>query len=1179
MQTARIPHLPKPARRGHRIEGPAAVVSTQPTNAVALVMAMAVAGAAFALTGCGAPAQPESTVPKMAAPSPMVAMPAPMPFPVSDGEGRVTKLLRFPDVHQNLVVFTYGGDLWLVPTTGGTASRLTSHPGLELFAKFSPDGKWVAFTGQYGGDEQIYIVSVGGGEPRQLTYYPARGPLPARWGYDNQVYGFTPDGTRVLFRSLRDSFDIGNSKLYTVPVAGGAAEPLPMPSAGAGDVAPDGDRLVYSPLFRDFRTWKRYSGGWAQDLYIFDPAGPSAVRITDDPHSDRDPMWVGQDIFFNSDRSGTSNLYKYNVEQKSTTPITSYDDWDVRWPSADAGGQIVFEQNGELSLLTAESGQVRKLDIYVPDDGMNRRPQRISAAGNIEHFDISPKAERALFIARGDLFSVPTKHGLVRNLTHSPNAHERDAAWSPDGEQLVYISDASGEEELWVIDHRGQSEPRQLTRGNQARLRSPIWSPNGRWIAYSDQNGKLFVIPATGGQAREVADEPYGYMWDYRWSPDGRHLAFSLNDQSFMASIYIWSASDSQTRRITGELFDEGNPVWHPSGEYIYFVSRREFQPQIDVVEWNYARNRDLVILGMALNKDAANPFGPRNDEVGKQEDKGGADDKGAAGAKDKSLPQVKIDFDGLSERIFRVPLAPDNYGALGVTKTHLIYRKTGAFYYGRDSGTKPVLFSYDMKERKETKMAADVSNWAISDDGSAVLVKQGPKYRVLAVGKPAGGPGGAPGAGGDADKPLPVDKLMVTRIPAQEWQVVFGEVWRRFRDFFYVDNMHGYDWQALRAKYEPLLAHVGHRSDLNYLIGEMIAELNVSHAYVAGGDEGLPKRPNVALLGARFSLDGRQGRYRISSVFRGQNSESRYRAPLTEVGVEVAEGDYVLAINGQELTPDTNPYQLLHMAPGQPVELLLNSRATMNGARTVLVEPLSTETDLLYLAWVADNRRKVAEATDGRVGYLHIPDMGPNGIREFIKWYYGQVRKEGLVIDVRGNGGGNVSQMLIERLRRTLMGVDFARHFDHAMTYPNVVFHGHMVTLINETSASDGDIFPWMFRNAGLGPLIGKRTWGGIIGITNHGPLIDGGSVFVPQFGNASADGQWVIEGVGVAPDIEVENNPVAVMQGRDPQLERAIAEVMKSIEADPKRLPARPAPPVKTPERQQTVRAQAAQ
>ena len=503
-----------------------------------------------------------------------------------------------------------------------------------------------------------------------------------------------------------------------------------------------------------------------------------------------------------------------------------------------------------------------------------------------------------------------------------------------------------------------------------------------------------------------------------------------------------------------------------------------------------------------------------------------------------------------------RVPVESDNYAGLTASKGHLLYVRGGPFYYGREADIRPSLRIFSMEDREEKTLAEEIGGYALSADGTKVLVAEGPAYKLYDA-KPEGA---------SSAKTVSTSGLMVDRIPAEEWKQIFDEVWRRFRDFFYVDNMHGYDWEALGEQYRPLLKHVAHRSDLNYLIGEMIAELSAGHTYIAGGDYEVPERPGVALPGAEFELDGISGRYRFARVLRGQNEESIYRAPLAEIGVEVAEGDYLLAIDGVEINGGDNPYRLLMHKADRPVEFTVNGEPTMEGARKVSFEPITSEANLRYLDWVEGNRRKVDEMTGGRVGYLHVPDMGSSGIREFIKWFYPQIRKEGLIVDVRGNGGGNVSQMLIERLRRGLLGTRFARTNDTPGTYPAQVFYGHMVCLLDEDSASDGDIFPHYFREAGIGPLIGKRSWGGVVGITNRGTLIDGGTVFVPEFGTNRKDGSWVIEGYGVPPDIEVENDPKLVLQGRDPQLERGVEEVLKAMEAEPRSLPERPAPPIKT-------------
>jgi tricorn protease len=1070
-----------------------------------------------------------------------------------------TKLLRFPDIHGDQVVFTYAGDLWLANASGGDARRLTSHPGLEMFAKFSPNGEWVAFTGQYDGDEQVYVVPTTGGAPRQLTFYPARGPLAPRWGYDNQIYGWSRDGQSVLFRSWRDGWGMADCRLFTVSKDGGLATPLPMPVAGAGDLSPDGARVVYSPLFRDFRTWKRYQGGWAQDLYIFDIASHDLVQVTDHPRTDRDPMWVGDKIYFASDRDGHLNLYGYDVATRATAQLTTNDVWDVRWPSADDDGRIVYELNGELQVLDTGTGTATPIAIRVPTDALPARPARIAVAENIEDFGLSPKGERALFVARGDVFTAPVEKGPTRNLTHSSGAHDKLAAWSPDGKQIAFLSDRTGEEELYLINQDGSGEPRQLTRGGRAMRYQPRWSPDGERIAFSDKDGKIYVVTVESEAIVEVADERHLQVYDYQWSPHGGYLAFTLTDESGFGSIYIWSVASGDTRRITGEFFNEFNPSWDPEGNYLFYLSDRQFQPQLGSFEWNYVVDRETGIYALALRRDVANPFPRESDEVTTEPAAEPAANNDETEAKDGEAEPayLVIDFDGLAERVARVPVEDDNYSALAAKKGHILYVRGAASYYGRESDVKPSLKIFSMSDRKETELAEGISGFALSSDGEKVLVRQRNEYSLLNA---------APG--GEKDKKsISTAGLYVERVPQDEWRQIFNEVWRRYRDFFYVSNLHGYDWDDLLYRYRPLLDHVGHRSDLNYVISEMIAELEVSHAYIAGGDYETPPRPQVALPGARFALDEASGRYRLSEIFQGQNEEERYRAPLTEIGVNVAEGDYVLAIDGVELRASESPYAHLVHKADRLVTLTVNDRPVMEGARDVAFNPIASETDLIYLDWVEWKRNRVAELSDGRVGYLHVPDMGAGGIREFIKWYYGQIRKEGMVVDVRRNGGGNVSQMLIERLRRELLGTRFSRTNDATGTYPAVVFHGHLVCILDQNSASDGDIFPAMFRTAGLGPLIGKRSWGGVVGITNRGTLIDGGSVNVPEFGTADANGEWIIEGEGVSPDIEVENDPASVIAGRDPQLERAVEEVLKAMQADPKKLPERPAPPVKTP------------
>jgi tricorn protease len=1065
-----------------------------------------------------------------------------------------TKLLRFPDIHGDKVVFTYGGDLWLASTNGGAATRLTAHPGVEVFAKFSPDGNWIAFTGQYDGDEQVYVIPATGGEPKQLTFYPARGPLTPRWGYDNQVYGWTNDGRAVLFRSHRDSWTLPVSKLYTVPVAGGPAEALPMPESGASDYSPDGVKVVYSPRSRDFRSEKRYSGGQANDLFIFDLKTNDARRITDHARADRDPMWMGNTIYFNSDRDGHFNLYAYDVAKGATAQLTTNKVWDVRWPSSDGnkdGGRIVYELNGELQIFDTKSKRNTPISITVPDDGLNRRQSRISAANLISSFSLSPKGERALFAARGDIFTAPIEKGPVRNLTSSSGAHDKWPRWSPDGSRIAFISDRSGEEEVWVVAQDGLKPAEQLTTGGRAMRYAPEWSPDGKYIAFGDKDGKVWVLTIADKKLVEVADSKRGQVQDYTWSPKGNYLAFTMQDDISVASIYVWSSKENQLRRVTTGTFSEFNPAWDPQGNYLYYLSTREFAPLISNAEFNYAANKNTGVFAIALRKDVKHPFPAESDEVTITKE---GEQKKPEEAKPPA--DMTIDFDGIESRAARVPVEPNNYAGLTAKAGHMLYVVTPAFYYGRQGDAPPSLRIYSIKDRKETTLADGINGYNLSRDGSKVLLRQASGFTLM----------DANPQGDRTKKTVSTANLYVDRVPSEEWAQIFGEVWRRYRDFFYVPNMHGYDWEALRKQYEPLLKHVAHRSDLNYVISEMISKLTVQHAYIEGGDFNIPPRPRAALPGARFALDRETGRYQITRIFQGQNEEEIYRSPLTEIGVDVKAGDYVLAINGEELKPDDDPYRLLRNKADAPVQLTINNKPAMEGARVVSYRPVTDEQNLIYLDWVTGNMAMVDRLSGGKLGYIHIPDMGANGIREFIKWYYPQLSKEGLVVDARANGGGNVSRMLIERLRRKLLAAQFSRTNEFPNTYPDGVFVGPMACVLNENSASDGDIFPAMFREAGLGPLIGKRSWGGVVGITNRGTLIDGGLVNVPEFGFVSAKGEWVIEGYGVDPDIEIENDPKSVIQGKDPQLERAVTEVMNKLKVKAGGLPSRPPAPVKT-------------
>jgi len=1074
-----------------------------------------------------------------------------------------TKLLRFPDIHGDKVAFTYGGDLWTASASGGAATRLTAHAGLELFAKFSPDGKWIAFTGQYDGDEQVYVMPSGGGVPRQLTFDPAAGPLPPRGGYDHQVVGWTPDGGSVVFRAASDADGVlSRTALYTVSLNGGLPIKLPMPTAGPGSFSPDGKRIAYAPMFRDFRHWKRYEGGWAQELYVFDLATKQQKKVASSKRTERDPMWIGDKVYFASDRGGTLNLYSVEPATDTVKQLTFQKTWDVRWPSSDQQSRIVYELNGELRVFNVQDGSDKGIAIAVPTDGGASRPARISAERNIEGFALSPKGERALFVARGDVFTVPIEKGPVRNLTTSSGAHDRGASWSPDGKKVAFISDLSGEDQLYLVDQDGKGRPEALTTSLATQLNAPVWAPGGKHLAFTDKDGVVYVIGVADRKLVKAAKDGFGRVGDLAWSPDGQVLAFSLGNLNGTRSLHAWGLADQQLRRLTGDLFPVTDPAWDPEGKVLYALSRRGYAPQISNLEFDYAGNRNVDIVAYTLRRDVAHPFPPESDEVGAAPEKKEDGDKKADKPADtpKGPVAVRIDWDGFEQRGVRVPVPADNLGGLEATRGFLLYSKSEPFVYGEANGRRNAgssLWIFDLKKRQESELLPQVQGWVLSQDGQKVLARagQGPAASFqLIEAKPKG-----------ADKKTVSTKdLFVDRIPAEEWREVYDETWRRFRDFFYVKNMHGYDWKALREQYRPWLQHVTHRSDLTYVLTELISELNIGHTYTEGGDQFLPERAKVGLPGARIELDAAAGRYRLARIYRGHNEEPKYRSPLTEPGVDAREGDYILAIDGVDLKADESPYRLLRNKTFT-VTLTLNAKPTLEGARQVTYRPIDSDASLRYLDFVLRSRETVDKLSGGKVGYLHIPDMGAPGLYEFIKWYYPQIRKQGLVVDVRANGGGNISQMILERLGRKLLGTRFGNDGEHPSTYPGTVFHGPMVALTSETSASDGDIFPYHFRFAGLGPLIGKRTWGGVVGGGNL-PLIDGGSVFVPRSGTNAPTGEWIIEGEGVTPDIEVENDPASMLAGHDLQLERGVQEVLKRMAEKPMALPKRPADPIKT-------------
>lgn len=1088
------------------------------------------------------------------------------------------RLLRFPAIHGSTVVFTYAGDLYSAPVDGAAPARkLTSHGGFEMFPRFSPDGKTIAFTGQYDGNTEVYSIPAGGGVPKRLTYTAtiARDEVSDRMGPNNVVMGWTPDGKSIVFRSRMRTFNDFIGQLYTVPAEGGLPTQLPLPRGGFCSFSPDGTKLAYNKVFREFRTWKRYRGGMADDIWIYDFQTRKTDQLTKTDAQDIFPMWHGNSIYFISDRDEPFryNLYRADLGTKETKKLTNFTDFDIKFPSL--GDQaIVFEQGGWIWKFDLASQQAEKLKIRIADDGLGGRGGWADVSKRIASYEVAPGGKRALFSARGDLFTVPAKSGITRNLTQTPGVHDRDATWSPDGKKIAFISDRTGEDEIWLIDPKG-GEPTQLTAGGDNYKYALAWSPDSKKIAWSDRKQRLRMIDVESKQVTEVFRSPVFEIRDFSWSPDSQWLVFSQPTENAHSKVTLYSLADGKLTDVTDAWYDADNPTFSGDGKWLFFASKRDFNPTYSQTEWNHVYNNMTRVYALALAKSTASPFAPRNDEAGpdeKKEEKKPDEKKEDAAAKDakkdgekkdeakkddakkeekkKEPAKTVIDLDGLSQRVIGLPVPAANYGALKSAGSAVFYIRGGP-------GAPPSLCLFDLGQPNPKEVVLGrVGGYDLSADGKHMIVSRDGSFSILDTPK-----GPLP----EKLEPLDLSGLRVELDRYAEWKQIYAECWRQMRDFFYAENMHGVDWPAIRRKYEPLIAHVNHRADLTYVIGEMISELNCGHAYVGGGELPPVTKTPMGLLGAQFERDPATGFFKITKILDGENWDKKGRSPLTEMGVDVKVGDFIVAINGAPASRYKSIQEGLVGTAGKMVALKVNKEAKAEGAREVLVTPIEDEGELYYLEWVRGNREKVAKATGGRVGYLHVPDMLTTGLNEFTRQFYPQIRKEALIIDMRGNGGGNVSPQLIERLRREMMMIEMARN-TVSSPEPREMILGPKVCLLNEYSASDGDLFPYQFRQAKLGKLIGKRSWGGVVGIRGTLPLLDGGTLNRPEFSRYDNAGkEWVIEGRGVSPDIEVDNDPADEMAGKDAQLEKAIEVILEELKTKGVQLPPKPPEPKK--------------
>ena len=1067
-------------------------------------------------------------------------------------------MLRYPDVSENHIAFVYAGDIWLVAKEGGTASRLSSPPGEEQFPKFSPDGASIAFSANYDGNTDVYVIPAIGGTPHRVTYHP---------GADRMV-DWSPDGTKLLFASRRTSGLPRFNQLWTVSAEGGLPERLPMPYGEFGALAPEGDRIAYSPKDRGFRTWKRYRGGAAPEVWLFDLETLESQNLSSSDANDAYPMWHGETLYFLSDRGPAmrSNIWAADTATGELRQVTNFTDFDITFPSI-GPSEMVFQAGGRLYLMGLDNERWAEVEVEIVTDLANLRPRLINVSDRIQGADISPSGKRAVVYARGELFSVPAKYGVVQNLTRTSGAAERTPAWSPDGKHIAYWSDAGGEYELYLMPAVGGEATKLTDFGPGFRYR-PQWSPDSTKIAFIDNTQTIRIFDLESKASATVDTglwmlHPGLNGFDVSWSSDSRWVAYSRGLETGNEAVFLYDTVNGSSHQLTSGYYSDYGPAFDPDGKYLYYYSNRTLEPIYSDMDATWVYPNATNIVAAALRADVPSPLAPRNDEEKVEEEKPAdaevtADDekkkpkKGKKGKKGDDEPEkpkekkpepVKIDIEGFENRVVILPPEAGNFGNLAAVSGKVIFQRMPRS--GSSDENRPIMF-YDLEEREEKTILDNATGFVIAAGGKKMLAGQRNTLAIVDI-----KPGQKFGGSGDKNTKLDTSKLEMTLDPRAEWQQLFTEVWRTYRDYFYDASLHGLDWGHLREHYGALLDDAVTRWDVNFVMGELIAEINASHTYVGGGDtERAPRRP-VGLLGADWELDN--GEYRIARIIRGAKWDSGdVRSPLAEPGVEIGEGDYVLAVNGVPVDASREPYAAFEGLAEQTVALTVNSEPTMDGSREVLVETISNETELRYREWIEANRQWVHEASGGKVGYVHVPNTSVSGQTELVRQLSSQHTLPGLIIDERFNAGGQLPDRFIEKVNRQMVTRIFMRH-GATRTHPAISHYGAKAMIINGRAGSGGDAFPFFFKELKVGPIIGTRTWGGLIGPAVGHQLIDGGRYTAPPGRLFGPNGEWFPEGIGVTPDIEVVDDPTDLAKGHDPQLQAAVDAVLAELEENP--------------------------